>query len=165
MLQQISFACQLLKAEEQLLQNPGGVKHMALPKMPAGGDIVGMSSMQPGDTQAWGKQGSRAEGGKGKAGKEYLLGWSISRHRCGRFLGPEKCIYRRCRIFFFFLPPFFVPRGQSQQYLLHGQDTSPAPSMSPRPQLTHQPSQPPSFFTSPATNLLARGKKWVIGFK
>lgn len=111
MLQQISFACQLLKAEEQLLQNPGGMKHMALPKMPAGGDIVGMSSMQPGDTQAWGKQGSRAEGGKGKAGKEYLLGWSISRHRCGRFLGPEKCIYRRCRIFFFFFFPLFLCLG------------------------------------------------------
>lgn len=69
----------------QLLQNRVGMKYMALPKMPAGGDTVGTSSLQPGDTQAWGKQGSRVEGGKGEPGNEYLLGRSISRHRCGRF--------------------------------------------------------------------------------
>lgn len=62
---------------------------------------MGTSSLPLGDTQPRGNQGRRVEGGKGDMEKEYLLGRCISQHCWRHFLGPEKCIYGGCWIFFF----------------------------------------------------------------
>lgn len=96
------------QSQEQLLENREGIKYIDLPQMPGRG---GDGGHHPCSQEPPRPEGSRETGqnGKGESGKEYLLGWSISRHGCRRFLGPEKCIYRRCRIFF--SSPFFCASG------------------------------------------------------